>query len=500
MNAPTGLSPPLDVIIVGAGISGIGMAAHLVESCPDRTFAIIERRQRSGGTWDLFRYPGVRSDSDMYTLGFRFEPWRDDKSIAGGETILAYLDRVVETRGLAPHMRFGRKVTTANWDSATALWTVTMQEEGGDDGGAVSTLQGRFLFLGAGYYDHDNPHDAAIPGLASFGGTVIHPQFWPQGFDHAGKRVVVIGSGATAVTVVPAMAQTAAHVTMLQRTPTWYGQRPSEDRFALFLRKVLPESWAYGLTRWKNIRLHQFLFRRARGHPEGVGRFLLGKVREAVGEERFRAEDFTPPYGPWEQRLCLVPDGDLFTAIREGRASVVTGRIARVDETGVLLEDGRHLEADVIVTATGLRLAVAGKIAVSLDGEPVNFAEHFYYRSAMFSNVPNLAALFGYLNAGWTLRVDIIADRLCRLFNHMDARGLDVAMPVLPAGHGLQEEQVFDFFSSGYLQRGKHIVPKSSTTAPWRFAMDYLAEKKELAAAPIEDGVMRFSRASSPVA
>ncbi|HMO67076.1 MAG TPA: NAD(P)/FAD-dependent oxidoreductase [Novosphingobium sp.] len=496
MTEQTLNAAPLDVIIVGAGISGIGMAAHLAQSCPQRTFTIIERRQRSGGTWDLFRYPGVRSDSDMYTLGFRFEPWRDDKSIAGGETILAYLDRVVETRGLAPHMRFGLKVTAADWDSASALWTVTMV----DDSGAQSTLQGRFLFLGAGYYDHDNPHDAAIPGLETLGATVIHPQFWPQDFDHAGKRVIVIGSGATAVTVVPAMAETAAHVTMLQRTPTWYGQAPSQDRAALFLRKVLPERWAYALTRWKNIRFHQFLFRRARERPEGVGRFLLGKVREAVGEERFRAEDFTPPYGPWEQRMCLVPDGDLFTAIREERASVVTGRIARVDATGVLLEDGRHLEADVIVTATGLRLAVAGKIAVSLDGEPVNFADRFYYRSAMFSNVPNLAALFGYLNAGWTLRVDIVADWLCRLFNHMDAKGLDVATPHLPADHGLEEEQVFDFFSSGYLQRAKHIVPKSSTTPPWRFAMDYLTERRELAAAPIEDGVMRFSRAHGPVA
>lgn len=496
MNAATGIRPPLDVIIVGAGISGIGMAAHLAESCPGRSFAILDRRQRAGGTWDLFRYPGVRSDSDMYTLGFRFEPWRDDKSIAGGDTILAYLDRVIETRGLAPHMRFGQKVTAADWDSIAALWTVTME----DDGGGVSTLSGRFLFLGAGYYDYDSPHDAAIPGLESFGGTVIHPQFWPQDFDHAGKRVVVIGSGATAVTVVPAIAQTAAHVTMLQRTPTWFGQRPSEDRFALTLRKLLPERWAYAITRWKNIRLHQFLFRRAREAPEGVARFLLGKVREAVGEERFRKEDFTPPYGPWEQRLCLVPDGDLFTAIREHRADIVTGKIARVDETGIVLEDGKRLEADVIVTATGLRLAVAGKIAVSLDGEPVNFADRFYYRSAMFSNVPNLAALFGYLNAGWTLRVDIIADWLTRLFNHMDARGLDVATPHLPADHGLVEDQVFDFFSSGYLQRGKAIVPKSSTTAPWRFAMDYLSEKKELEAAPIEDGVMQFTRAPAPVA
>jgi len=499
MNAEASIQTPLDVIIVGAGISGIGMAAHLVESCPGRTFAILDRRERPGGTWDLFRYPGVRSDSDMYTLGFRFEPWRDDDSIAGGETILAYLDRVIDSRGLRPHMRFGRTVVAADWDSATALWTVTQE----DSEGQRSTLSGRFLFLGAGYYDYDNPHDAQIPGLDSFAGTVIHPQFWPKDFDHAGKRVVVIGSGATAVTVVPAMARTAAHVTMLQRTPTWFGARPSQDRFALTLRKLLPEKWAYAITRWKNIRLHDYLFRKARTEPEAVGRFLLGKVREAVGE-RFRKEDYAPPYGPWEQRLCLVPDGDLFTAIRENRASVVTGAIRTVGENGIALTDGRRIDADVIVTATGLRMAVAGKIAVSIDGQPVNMHEQFYYRSCMFSNVPNMAALFGYLNAGWTLRVDIIADWLTRLFNQMDAWKVDVVTPCLPKDHDLVEEQVFDFFSSGYLQRGKGIVPKSATTAPWQFAMDYLTEKRELAKAPIDDGVLRFSRApalaSPPVA
>ena len=490
MNAETTIAPPLDMIIVGAGISGIGMAAHLVKACPGRSFAIVDRRERPGGTWDLFRYPGVRSDSDMYTLGYRFEPWRDDNAIAGGETILAYLDGVIDSHGLRQHMQFGRTVVAANWDSATALWTVTME----DGDGQRSTLAGRFLFLGAGYYDYDNPHDAQIPGLERFAGTVIHPQFWPQGFDHAGKRVVVIGSGATAVTVVPAMAKTAAHVTMLQRTPTWFGARPSQDRLALTLRRLLPEKWAYALTRWKNVRLHDYLFRKARSEPQAVGRFLLGKVREAVGD-RFRAEDYTPPYGPWEQRLCLVPDGDLFAAIRDDRASIVTGAIATVDEAGIELADGRRIDADVIVTATGLRMAVAGKIAVSVDGQAVNFAEHFYYRSCMFSNVPNLAALFGYLNAGWTLRVDIIADWLTRMFNQMDAWKVDVVTPHLPADHSLVEEPVFDFFSSGYLQRGKAIVPKSATTAPWQFAMDYLTEKRELAKAPIDDGVLRFTRA-----
>ena len=490
MAEPSPQDQPLDVIIVGAGISGIGMAAHLVRDCPDKSFLMLDRRQRPGGTWDLFRYPGIRSDSDMYTLGFAFEPWREDRTIAEGGRILAYLDKVVDEHGLRGKMRFGQKVIAANWDSAAGLWRVTTED---------TEFICRFLFLGSGYYDHDNPHDAAIPGLESFGGTVIHPQFWPDGFDHAGRRIVVIGSGATAVTLEPNLADKAAHVTMLQRTPTWFGARPSQDRLALLLRRLLPEKWAYALTRWKNIRLHDYLFRKARSEPDAVGRFLLNKVREGVGE-RFRKEDYTPPYGPWEQRLCLVPDGDLFTAIRENRASVVTGTIRTVDETGVELTDGRRIDADVLVTATGLRMAVVGKIAVSLDGQPVNFAERFYYRSCMFSNVPNLAALFGYLNAGWTLRVDIIADWLTRVFRHMDAKGLDTVMPFLPEDHGLVEEQVFDFFSSGYLQRGKAIVPKSATVAPWQFAMDYLTEKRALARAPVEDGVLRFARASAPVA
>jgi len=494
MNTAAGNDTPLDVIIVGAGISGIGVAVHLAGNCPGKSFAIIDRRQRAGGTWDLFRYPGIRSDSDMYTLGYRFEPWREDRSIVGGDAILGYLDGVVSSRGLARHMRFGQNVTAAGWDSHAGLWTVTME----DGTGKRSQASARFLILGAGYYDYDSPHDAAIPGLSDFGGKVIHPQFWPEGFDHAGKRVVVIGSGATAVTLVPAMAGKAAHVTMLQRTPTWYGLRPSRDRVAIVLNRMLPERWAYALIRFLNIRMHRFLFRRARAQPEAVGNFLLGKVSEALGG-RFREADYTPPYNPWEQRLCLVPDGDLFTAIREGRADVVTGTIAAVDSTGIVLDDGRRIDADVIVTATGLRLAVAGKIAVSLDGAPVNFAEHFYYRSCMFSNVPNFAAIFGYLNAGWTLRVDIVADWLSRLLRQMDAWGVDVATPVLPDDHGLVEDRVFDLFSSGYLQRSRHILPKSSTTAPWRFAMDYLAEKEELRLAPIDDGVLSFERLPAPV-
>ncbi len=485
MNIAAPLPTPLDVIIVGAGISGIGMAAHLKEKCPQRSFVMLDRRERLGGTWDLFRYPGVRSDSDMYTLGFAFAPWRDDQSIADGDTILSYLDRVVDERGIRQHIRFGQQVLTANWDSTAALWTVAL--EGGEQ------VTGRFLFLGSGYYDYDQPHEAQIPGLEQFGGTVVHPQFWPNGLDTFGKRVVVIGSGATAVSLIPALAESAAHVTMLQRTPTWYLGRPRHDRLANLLRRILPEKWAYALVRERNTRLQDFLFTRSRDKPKEVGEFLTGQLKKELGEAYSEA-DFTPPYGPWQQRLCLVPDGDMFQSLREGRARVVTGKIATVDKGGILLEDGQRIDADVIVTATGLKLAVAGKIAVSLDGDQVNFAEHFYYRNCMFSNLPNLAALFGYLNAGWTLRVDIVAEWLCRVFNHMDANGLDVVTPVLAEDPALIDERPFEAFSSGYLQRSKALIPRSATTAPWRISMNYRADRREMHEAPVEDGVLRFER------
>ncbi len=486
MNAMNPARAPLDLLIVGAGISGIGMAAHFRRKCPGKRFAILERRERLGGTWDLFRYPGVRSDSDMYTLGYGFEAWRDEQAIAGGARILDYLDRVVDGRDLRRHIRFGQQVVSANWDSKAGLWTLKMA-----DG---ANMQGRFLFLGSGYYDYDDPHDAQIPGLDAFGGTVIHPQFWPENFDYAGKRVVVIGSGATAVTLVPAMTEQAAHVTMLQRTPGWLVRRPVKDGLASALRRFLPASWASRLMRDFNARLQGWLYNRCRTAPEKSAEYFTNELRKELGEA-YDPVAFTPPYKPWDQRLCVVPDGDFFDAVKSGRASVVTGTIAQVDAAGVKLEDGRHIDADIIVPATGLRLALMGKIAVSLDGEPVNFAERFYYRSCMFSNVPNFAALFGYLNAGWTLRVDIVADWLCRLFNHMDAWGREVATPYLPADHGLIEDDPIEAFSSGYLQRARTIMPRNAATAPWRIGMNYLTDRKELRDAPIDDGVLRFERA-----
>ena len=490
MAAGTSPDRPFDVVIVGAGISGIGMAAHLRRKCPHKRFAIVERREHLGGTWDLFRYPGVRSDSDMFTLGYEFEPWRDDKAIARGEKILAYLNRVADRHGLREHIRYGAHAVCADWDSGTSLWRLTMA-----DG---SRMQARFLFLGSGYYDYDNPHDAQIAGLDQFAGTVIHPQFWPGDFDHAGKRIAIIGSGATAVTLVPALAESAAHVTMISRTPGWFIPFPSRDLLANGLRRMLPERWAYALVRRINAVMQDWLYRRSRRAPEKVAAFLTRQLQKQLGDT-YDPAIYTPPYNPWEQRPCLVPDNDLFKALRAGKASVVRGEIETADGNGIRLKDGRHIAADVLVTATGLRMVTMGKIAVSLDGAPVDFAERYYYRNCMFSNVPNLAALTGYLNAGWTLKVDIVADWLCRLFDHMDKWGREVATPFLAGNHGLIEDNPVDAFTSGYLQRARAILPKSTASPPWRISMDYFADREELRHTPIDDGVLQFARASGDI-
>eukprot|EP01037_Dinobryon_pediforme_P012843 gene12843-12943_t len=486
-------SQPLDLVIVGAGLSGIGMAAHMEQLCPDRTYAVIERRERIGGTWDLFRYPGVRSDSDMHTLGFVFEPWRHEKSIADGPSILEYLDRIADERGIRQHIRFGTQVLSADWDSRTALWRLEVDGPHGH-----SSVEARFVMLASGYYDYDDPYDAAIPGKDSFGGRIVHPQFWPADLDYAGKRVVVIGSGATAVTVVPAMANTAAHVTMLQRTPTWMASRPAKDGIANLMRRFLPEMLAYRLTRFKNIKLQSVAFHGARKAPEKARAYLTKQAQKLLGSH-YRAADFTPPYDPWTQRLCLIPDGDLFAAIRAGKAEVVTDHIERIDETGVLLKSGKHLDADVIVTATGLRMTMAGKIATRIDGVTVDWSQHYYYKGCMFSNVPNLAAVFGYLNASWTLRADIISDYLCRTFNLMKARGAAVATPALPADHDLVEDTGAFNLQSGYIDRSRHLLPKSATDMRWRLNHDYVRDRAWMKGDPIEDGVLRFDPAPVPL-
>ena len=477
--------PDFDVLIVGAGISGIGMAAHLETLCPNRTYTILERRENLGGTWDLFRYPGVRSDSDMHTLGFVFEPWRHEKSIADGSAILDYLNRIVDERGIRRHIRTNHKVLSANWREDEARWHVIAELADGQQ----QLVTANFLYLGSGYYDYDQPYDPGFD-IGELEGQVLHPQFWPEDLDYSGKRVLVIGSGATAVTIVPSMANTAAHVTMLQRTPTWMFSRPAKDAFANFLRRFLPEKLAYRITRWKNVRMPDFAYKLARRKPDRVKKALKESVEEALGP-KYDAATFTPPYDPWDQRLCLVPDADLFDAMNAGKASIVTGRIARFTKTGVELESGEIIPADIIVTATGLKLAIAGKIAITVGGAPVDFSERFYYKGCMFSNLPNLAVVFGYLNASWTLRADLNSEFVCRVLNRMEATGSDSVVPVLPENHGLEEDNIFDF-SSGYIQRSLDIMPKSAAAYPWRLNQEYIADRKQMRRAEVEDGILAF--------
>ena len=484
--------PDFDVLIVGAGISGIGMAAHMESKAPHHTYAILDRRDNLGGTWDLFRYPGIRSDSDMHTLGFDFEPWRHEKSIADAPAILDYLDHIVDERGIRQHMRLGHKVISADFRHDEARWHVEIELTDG----SRTRMTANFLYLGSGYYDYDEPYDPGFD-FGEFEGQVIHPQFWPEDLDYAGKRVVVIGSGATAVTIVPSMAKDAAHVTMLQRTPTWMFARPAKDAIANFLRKILPENLAYRITRFKNIRMQDYAFKMARDKPQKVKDALYTKIEEALGPDYDKAS-FTPPYNPWDQRLCLVPDQDLFEAMKGGKADIVTGHIANFEKGGVRLTDGQFLPADIVVTATGLKLAVAGKIAISVDGEPVAFNQRFYYKGCMFSNLPNLAVVFGYLNASWTLRADINSDYVCRVLEHMRKTGATIATPVLtPEGEAaIVEDDVFDF-SSGYIQRGKHIMPRNSVSYPWRLNQEYIADRKRMKRDPLTDGILTFTRAGA---
>ena len=483
----------VDVLIVGAGISGIGAACHLQRECPDRTWLILEARDDVGGTWDLFRYPGVRSDSDMHTLGFDFKPWTAEKSIADGPSIMAYLRETIAEHGLAEHIRLGHRVRGATWDSRTARWTVTSDRSDGTS----STIRARFVFMCAGYYSYDAGHQPEFPGIEHFRGRVIHPQHWPSDFDPAGTRIVVIGSGATAMTIVPAMAATAAHVTMLQRTPTWVVAAPDRDRIANALRRVLPDAVAYRIVRWKNTRFQQLLYARTRTHPEKVEATLLRRIRRALPPGFDVDRHFHPPYHPWDQRLCLVPNGDLFTAIREGHASVVTDHIRSFTETGIELESGEVLSADVVVTATGLELLQLGGVRISVDGTEVDFAHTWSYKGFAYSDVPNLASSFGYVNASWTLRSDLTGRYVCRLMNHLRDTGTDQCTPTLrDTDADMPSLPWIQHFTPGYMQRSMHLFPRQGDREPWVNPQDYRRDRRLFAEAPVDDGVMRFTRAT----
>ena len=475
----------VDVIVVGAGISGVGTGFHLQTRCPDRSYVILEARAAMGGTWDLFRYPGVRSDSDMHTLGFSFHPWTQAKAIADGPSIRQYVHDTAHAHGIERKIRFGTRVLSASWSTADARWTVETQTADGP-----KTYTCGFLSMCSGYYAYDKGHTPQFAGAEDFTGRIVHPQHWPDDLDYAGKRVVVIGSGATAVTLVPEMAKTAAHVTMLQRSPTYVVSRPAEDAFANRLRRVLPGKLAYGLTRWKNVLLGMFFYRMTRKRPAKVKERLLGMVREHLGPDYDVATHFTPRYNPWDQRLCLVPDADLFTALKAGRAAVVTERIERFTADGIRLESGQILSADVIVTATGLELSLMGGVPIRVDGESVNLADRLQYKGMMFSDVPNMAFTFGYTNASWTLKADLVAKYVCRLLNAMKKRGARIATPF--NDDPTMAAEPFVDFSSGYIQRAAATLPKQGTRKPWRLNQNYALDVVALRFGSL-DQAMRFT-------
>jgi monooxygenase len=475
-----------DVVIVGAGLSGVGAAKHLQDRSPDRTYVILEGRAAMGGTWDLFRYPGIRSDSDMYTLGYVFKPWKEAKAIADGPSILRYVNETASENGIDRHIRYNHMVKRADWDSETAAWTVEVER----DGVAVK-FTCNFLFMCSGYYSYKSGYKPEFAGAADFAGRIVHPQEWPADLDHSGKKVVVIGSGATAVTLVPEMARTAAHVTMLQRSPTYVVSRPAEDPIAEWLKSKFKPMTAYRITRWKNVLLGMLFFRMARNRPEKVKEQILGMVREKLGPDYDVATHFTPRYNPWDQRLCLVPDNDLFDAINNGSASVVTDHIERFTPKGILLKSGQELEADVIVTATGLNLEVLGGAEFAVDGKPVKFSETLSYKGMMYSDVPNLASSFGYTNASWTLKADLTCAYVCRLLNHMTRTGMRQCTPVRkPGDEG--DENWLDF-SSGYVQRSVHLFPKQGSKAPWKQHQNYALDLMTLRFGKVDDGAMVFS-------
>lgn len=477
-----------DVLIVGAGISGIGAAYHLQQKCPDRSYAILEARDDMGGTWDLFRYPGIRSDSDMYTLGFAFRPWTDAKAIADGPAILAYLKETARDHGIDRNIRFRSRVKSASWSTPEARWIVEVEH---GDTGKVDRLSCNFLFMCSGYYNYASGYMPRFEDMEKFGGRIVHPQQWTDDIDYRGKKVLVIGSGATAVTLVPEMAKDAEHVVMLQRSPTYVVSRPAEDRLANGLRRILPNKVAYGITRWKNILLGMFFFKLARSRPAKVKARIIDAIRAELGPDYDVERHFTPSYNPWDQRVCLVPDGDLFASIRTGAASVVTDHIHRFTERGVLLQSGRELEADLIVTATGLSLQLMSDMAISVDGRSVDPSRTMNYKGMMFSGIPNLASTFGYTNASWTLKADLTAAYVCRLLNHMRRKGWRQCTPVL-SDPSVKQEPFLDF-TSGYVQRALARFPRQGSKKPWRLNQNYVLDVMSLRLGGVDDGTMIFS-------
>lgn len=475
-----------DVMIVGAGISGISAAYHLQTLCPGKTYAILEGRERMGGTWDLFRYPGIRSDSDMYTLGYSFRPWTNPKAIADGPSILAYVRETAEVFGIDRHIRYGHRVVAASWSTADARWTLEVALATG----GTRTLTCGFLFTCTGYYDYERGFTPPFEGMDTFRGRIVHPQKWTEDIVYAGKRVVVIGSGATAVTLVPALAEKAAHVTMLQRSPTYIVSAPERDPLADWLRDRVPADKAYALTRAKNVAVSMALYNYCRRFPRQAKKLIVGEIRKRLEGHADVDRHFSPTYDPWDQRLCLVPNGDLFKAIRKGKASVVTDHIERFTEKGLRLRSGEALEADLIVTATGLVLSFLGGMKLTVDGARVEPRETMAYKGMMLSGVPNLALAIGYTNASWTLKCDLTALHVCRLLRHMDERGLRVCVP--RRDPDMAEIPLIDL-ASGYVQRALDDFPRQGAASPWRLYQNYVLDRFMLKHAPVTDPALRLS-------
>jgi monooxygenase len=482
----------LDVLIVGAGLSGVGAAHQLRQRCPDKSFAVLEARADIGGTWDLFRYPGIRSDSDMHTLGYRFRPWTEAKAIADGPSILRYVRDTAREGGVESKIRLNHRVVGAAWSSEEKRWTVDVERT---DGGGNVALSCDFLFVCSGYYRYDEGYTPDLPGRERFSGQVVHPQHWPEDLDYEGRRVVVVGSGATAVTLVPALAREGAKVTMLQRSPTYVISMPGEDRIAIGLRRVLPERAAYAIVRWKNVMLQSVSYRLARRRPDLMKKLLRRGVVNALPAGYDVDTHFSPRYDPWDQRLCLVPDADLFEVLGDGSAEIVTDRIETFTEHGIALASGRELEADIVVTATGLNLLFLGGMRLTIDGEEPDLARAMTYRGMLLSDFPNFAFTIGYTNASWTLKADLVAEFVCRLIRHMDAEGYDVCVPRI-SDLTVTEEPLLDF-TSGYVLRSLAELPKQGSKEPWKLRQNYPLDLRSLRYGPLEDGTLRFSRRPS---
>lgn len=480
-----------DVVIIGAGLSGIGAAVHVQQECPGKRYVILEGRSAMGGTWDLFRYPGIRSDSDMYTLGYNFKPWTNPKSIADGASIREYIRDTAREHGVDRCIRYQHKVVAANWNSRTARWTLEVLQEGAAEPLYIET---QFVIGCSGYYKYEQGHTPDFAGRDDFKGQIVHPQHWPEALNYSGKRVVVIGSGATAVTLVPALTDKAAHVTMLQRSPSYVISMPERDEISNSLRKVLPDGWVYHMARARNVLLSLGIYTFSRNYPDKMRSFLLNQVEKQVGPT-VDMKHFSPKYSPWDERLCAVPDGDMFKALKHGQASVVTDQIERFTERGILLKSGEELAADIIVTATGLEVQMMGGIHLTLDGQPVNLPDKLYYKGAMVEDVPNMAMVFGYTNSSWTLKADLIVEYFCRVMNYMEQH--DYQQCTARNHDGGMAREPFLNMSSGYVQRALAMLPQQGLEKPWRLYQNYLRDFSMFRFRPIRDKGLVFS---NPVA